>query len=157
MDSEWLLKMWVKKFRMCYIINLKNWLNISRRISKSVRRELTFWYNSWNIYQNCLLKCNASRIFLRIFWVIILCNWTLFLESKFQFCWAGCLEKVALLFNGATRRSIVCMLFLCRYFNVMHWIVIGLFFLAPDFINSVILSTVVVWRMNNHSILRHHL
>ena len=44
---------------------------------------------------------------------------------------------VALLFNGATRRFIVCVLFLFRYFNVRHWSAIGLF-LAPDFINSVI-------------------
>ena len=53
-------------------------------------------------------------------------------------------KKVALLFNAATRRSIVCMLFLCRYFNVMHWSAIGLltksafFLLASEFINSVI-------------------
>ena len=29
-------------------------------------------------------------------------------------------KKVALFSNGATMRLIVCVLFLCRYFNVMH-------------------------------------
>ena len=34
--------MWVRKFCMHYILNEQFWLNISRVISKSVRRELTF-------------------------------------------------------------------------------------------------------------------
>ena len=65
-------------------------------------------------------------------------------NQNINFVEQGAWKKVALLFNGATRRSIVCMLFLCRYFNVMHWIAIGLliksatFFLALYFINSVI-------------------
>ena len=57
-----------------------------------------------------------------------------------MFYWAGAWKKVTLLFNGgATRRSI-----LCQYFKVMRWSATGLltksatFFLAPDFINSVI-------------------
>ena len=43
--TEWPLKMCVRKFCMHYILNENFLLNISRVISKSVRRELTFWLN----------------------------------------------------------------------------------------------------------------
>ena len=43
-----------------------------------------------------------------------------FHNQNINFVEQGAWKKVALLFNGATRRSIVRMLFLCRYFNVMH-------------------------------------
>ena len=68
----------------------------------------------------------------------------IFYNHNICFVEQGAWKKVALLFNGAsTRRSIVCMLFLCRCFNVRHWSAIGLltksafFFLGPAFINSV--------------------
>ena len=67
-----------------------------------------------------------NKILLRTIWVAILCNLTLFSLSKDQFYWTGCLEKVALFFNGVTRRSIVCMLFLCRY-CISHYFRVQLF------------------------------
>ena len=39
--SEWPLKICIRKFCMRYILNIQFWLNISRVISKSVRRGLT--------------------------------------------------------------------------------------------------------------------
>ena len=49
-----------------------------------------------------------------------------FHNQNIRFVEHGAWKKVALLFNGATRRSIVCMLILCRYFNAMQWSAIGL-------------------------------
>ena len=43
-----------------------------------------------------------------------------FHNQNINFVEQGAWKKVALLFNGATRHSIVFMLFLCRYFNVLH-------------------------------------
>ena len=67
-----------------------------------------------------------------------------FQNQNISFVEQGAWKRVALLFNWATRHSIVCILLLCWYFNAMHWSAIGLltksatFFLAPNFINSVI-------------------
>ena len=49
MNSKWPLKMCVRKFGMCYILNKQFWLNIFRVISRSVRRELT-----------CLVECIST-------------------------------------------------------------------------------------------------
>ena len=72
----------------------------------------------------------------------------IFIIKTSDFCWAGCLEKsgtIIVQWEYVCRRSIVCMLFLCRYFNVMRWSAICKsidkkynFFLAPEFINSMI-------------------
>ena len=69
-------------------------------------------------------------------------------------------KTVALLFNGATVRFIVCILLLCRHFSVRAALKRHrpidkkciFYFLAPDFINSVISQYNGEHRtMNNHS------
>ena len=43
-----------------------------------------------------------------------------FHNENTSFVEQGAWKKVAHLINGATRRSILCMLFVCRYFNAMY-------------------------------------
>ena len=78
--------------------------------------------------------------------MVILCNLSqsIFIIKTSVFL-AGCLEKSDIFVQwGYTRRFIVCILFLCRYFKAMHWSAIGLLTKSATFsctwfhINSVI-------------------
>ena len=61
-----------------------------------------------------------------------------FHNQNMSFAEQGAWKKVALLFNEATRRFTVCILFLYRYWNAIVLLTkSATFFLQHDFINSV--------------------
>ena len=79
--TEWPLKMRVRKFCMHYILNEQFWSNISRVISKSVRRELTFFGWVYNLSPTVLASLLPSSIAFNYMLHIILCLIIVFINA----------------------------------------------------------------------------